>query len=273
VSLNLLQASDSPKGWLAFANKYGAIGHSPILDHWHMGEKRKEGGHRIYEVEHEGEWHHLVGVLSRIYRDYQAIKEKDSRYLKKIIKWESGDVVREDRGLEMAGTRICPAIAMRGRYRHNSDYFNHMKRPDVFTPAAFSIRDYVNRYLEKSVSLQVSFEPKTLEFRSSLRYGSLGAALVAEAVEFMAGHFEARQCIVCGSWFRVGAGQTRVDRRFCSAACKMRAYRARKLPDTKDVEQGSRTTQRRKPNFFRGSFHVKKKQLRRLPLNPSTPPA
>jgi hypothetical protein len=119
------------------------------------------------------------------------------------------------------------AIAMRGKYDSNAHYFKYMKRPDLFTPAAFVLRDDINRYLEKSISLQASFDPKTLEFSSSLQYGSLGAALVAEALEFMAGHFEARQCAVCGSWFRIGSDQMRRDRQFCSAACKMRDYRAR----------------------------------------------
>lgn len=160
VSLNLLRTAHSPQGWLDFTNKYGMIGHRPILDRWHMGEKK--GQWRIYEVEHEGEWHHLTGVLSRIYQDYQAIKKRDSVYLSKIIKWDSDNVVREDRGLTIAGEKIRPSIAMRGRYRNNPHYFEHMKRPDVFVPAAFSIRDHVNRYLEKSLSLEISFDPKSL---------------------------------------------------------------------------------------------------------------
>jgi hypothetical protein len=178
---------------------------------------------------HEGEWHHLKNVLSKIYDDYPAIKRRDSTYLSKVIKWDSDNVVREDRGLKVGRTKILPAIAMRGEESsYNAHYFQYMKRPDVFAPAAFSLRDRVNSYLEKSLSLEISFDPKSLEFASSIRYSSLGAALVAEAVEFMAGHFAAQQCKVCGSWFRIGADQMRKDRIFCSAACKMRDYRARK---------------------------------------------
>jgi hypothetical protein len=54
------------------------------------------------------------------------------------------------------------------------------------------VGDSVSSYLGKSLSLEVSFDPKTLEFSTSLRYDSFGAALVAEAIEFMVGHFEAR---------------------------------------------------------------------------------
>jgi hypothetical protein len=179
-------------------------------------------------VKHEDEWHHLRNVLSQIYEDYPAIKKRDSRSLSKVIIWDSDDVVREDRGTKSDRTRIRPAIAMRGKYPVNAPYFEHMKRPDVIVPAAFALRDAINRYMEHSLSLRVSFDPKTLNFATSLSYGSLGAALIAEAVEFMAGHFEARQCAVCGSWFRMGTGQMRRDRLFCSAACKMRDYRTRK---------------------------------------------
>jgi hypothetical protein len=202
------------------------IGHRSVRDHWNLFEKKN--GCLFYELEHEGEWHRLTKVLSKIYNDYPAIRKKNTSYLSSVIKWESDNVVREDRGLKIGRAKISPAIAMRGKYSRNAHYFEYMKRPDVLTPAAFVIRDDVNRYLEKSLSLELSFDPKTFEFTSSLRYGSLGAALVVEAVEFMAGHFEAKQCAVCGSWFRTGANQMRKDRIFCSAACKMRDYRSRK---------------------------------------------
>jgi hypothetical protein len=224
VSKNLLTSGNSPQGWINFINKFGLIGRQPLLDRWHLFGRGtgKDKRHFICEVEHEGEWHHLRNVLGKIYRYHPAIRKRDSKTLSRFITWDSDDVVREER------TNLRMAIAMRGEHNFMSGYFDHMKRPDAFVPAAFVLRDEINSYMEKALSFEVSFDPKTLEFSSSLRYGSLGAALVAEAVEFMAGHFEARQCAVCGSWFRVGTGQMRVDRRFCSAACKMRDYRARK---------------------------------------------
>jgi hypothetical protein len=229
VSRNLLQAGD-PEGWLDFTNKFGMIGRRSSLDRWHMSGKDKQWF--VCDVEHEGDWHRLRKVLSIIYQDYPAIKRCDSKYLSTVIEWESDDVVRENRGLTIGRAEVRPAIAMRGKYSIDAHYFDHMKRPDVLVPAAFSLRDAVNRYMEGALSLKVSFDPETLEFASSLSYGSLGAALVAEAVEFMAGHFEARQCTVCGSWFRMGAGQMRRDRLFCSAACKMRDYRKRSKADS-----------------------------------------
>lgn len=77
-------------------------------------------------------------------------------------------------------------------------------------------------------SIEMNFDMPHLKFISSIRYSSFGVALIAEAVEFIAGHFEAKQCVVCGSWFRSDAAQRRRDRLFCAAACKMRDYRHRK---------------------------------------------
>jgi hypothetical protein len=56
--------------------------------------------------------------------------------------------------------KIKPAIALRGSYPLNAKYFESMRRPDVFVPAAIVISDYVNQYLEKSLSLEVSFDLK-----------------------------------------------------------------------------------------------------------------
>jgi hypothetical protein len=215
-------------------------GHQPALDEWHLTGRGvgKDKRRFICGIEHEGEWHYLRKILRRIYRYFPAIKKRDSKFLSKFITWDSDDVVREEWGPILGKTNLRMAIAMRGKHDFNSHYFEHMKRPDVFVPAAFVIRDEVNRYMEKALSLQTSFDVKTLEFSSLPRYGSFSAALVAEAVEFMAGHFEARQCAVCGSWFRVGAGQMRADRLFCSAACKMRHYRARKSKQRQKQQAG-----------------------------------
>jgi len=197
-----------------------------MLDRWHLCGKEKRTF--IAEIEHEGEWHHLRNVLFRIYTYYPAIRDKDSEFLSNYITWSSEDAVREDTGASILGTRITPAIAMRGKYQMNAHYFESMSRPDVFVPAAIVISDHVNRYLKKSLSLEISLDPKSLRFKSSFRYASLGAAIVAEAVEFVAGRLEARACSVCGTWFRIDGSHKRRDRIFCSAACKMRDYRARK---------------------------------------------
>jgi hypothetical protein len=224
VSLNLLKTADSPRAWIDFSNKFGLLGTGK--ERWLLSGRDPKLF--IYSVEAEGQFHHLLNVLLRIYRYFPAIQSNNTDHLGRFIEWESDDVVRETWGPNIGGVQTKPAIAMRGFSAREGEALNEMKRPDLVAPAAFSIEDYVNRYLKGALSLEIEFDRKRLKFASSLRYGSLGAALVAEAVDFMAGRFEAKQCKICSSWFRIGHEQKRRDRVFCSAACKMRDYRSRK---------------------------------------------
>ncbi|SEI19707.1 hypothetical protein [Tardiphaga sp. OK245] len=224
ISLNLLKNATSPNSWIDFSNKFGLLG--TAKERWFLTGRDPKVF--MCTVEAEGEFHHLLNVLRRIYGYFPAIKAANTDYLSRFIEWESDDVVRETWGPRLGNVQTKPAIAIRGFSSEDDDALRAMKSPDLIAPAAISIRDHVNRYLKDSLSLEIDFDQKQQKFTSSLRYGSLGAALVAEAVEFMAGRFEAQQCKVCSSWFRIGHEQKRRDRIFCSSACKMRDYRSRK---------------------------------------------
>ena len=45
----------------------------------------------------------------------------------------------------------------------------------------------------------------------------------------IAGDVRFQSCIECGAWFIVAPGRGREDKKFCSDACRMRAYRKRKI--------------------------------------------
>jgi hypothetical protein len=223
VSLNLLNSIGSPKAWIEFSNRFGMLGTEK--ENWYLtGRDRRLF---MYSVEAEGEFHHLCNVLWRVYNYYPAIRTGDADLLGRFIEWDSDDVVRENWGPVLGGIQTQPAIAMKGFTAAEDIAISGMKKPDLTAPAAFSIQDHVNRYLRDALSLEIAFDQRELKFTPSLRYGSLGAALVSEAVDFMTGRFEAKQCKVCSSWFRIGHERTRQDRVFCSAACKMRDYRKR----------------------------------------------
>jgi hypothetical protein len=223
VSLNLLNGVGSPKAWIEFSNRFGMLGTEE--ERWHLtGRDRRIF---MYSVEAEGEFHHLCNVLWRIYTYYPAIRTRNADLLGRFIEWDSDGVAREKWGPVLGGMQTRPAIAMKGFTAEEDAAISRMNIPDLVAPAAFSIQDHVNRYLKDALSLEITFDQQELRFAPSLRYGSLGAALVSEAVDFMTGRFEARQCKICSSWFRIGHERMRQDRVFCSAACKMRDYRKR----------------------------------------------
>jgi hypothetical protein len=224
ISLNLVNASNSPSAWIDFTNKFGMLGTEK--ERWFLSGRDP----RVFvcDVEAEGSFHHLLNVLRRIYDYFPAIQSKNSNHLSRFIEWDSEGIPREKWGPKIGNTVLTPAIAMKGYTNAENEALKQMRPPDLVYPAAFSIQEHVNRYLKDALSLEIGFDSTENKFTSSLRYGSFGAALVAEAVDFMAGRFGAQQCKVCSSWFRIGREQKRRDRIFCSAACKMRDYRYRK---------------------------------------------
>jgi hypothetical protein len=56
----------------------------------------------------------------------------------------------------------------------------------------------------------------------------LHGALWLQLILAVDGAINLRSCVVCSRWFPIQVGKARVDRRYCSDACKMRAYRKRK---------------------------------------------
>jgi hypothetical protein len=218
VSMNILRTENKPNEWLKFVNKYGMIRPIRRLESTHIFGREKRLFY--YEAEHEGEWHYLRRVLGKIYGYSEALKKRDTKFLKNFIQWDSRGTVREDEGVSIGGHKIRLPI--------HSTYSEHFKKPDVFVPAASALRNTINRYFAQAISYEVDFDVESFEFSPTIRFSSLGAALVGEAMEFMVGHFEARQCNVCSTWFRVGETHRRRDRVYCSAACKMRDYRSRK---------------------------------------------
>jgi hypothetical protein len=227
VSRNLLEADSGPVSWLEFTNKYGPLSFRDDQDACYAAGRDKR--QFMYQLaSHAGEWHHLRRTLFKIYNYYPAIRARDSKYLSQFIFWESDDVVREDDGRYLGKHRIRLPIAMRGKSKMDSQLFDHFSKPDVIGPAAFALSKSVNSYLKRAASIELNVETSTWKLAPTLKYHSLGAALVSEAIEFMTGHFEAKQCKICGSWFRIGVSSNRRDRIFCSAACKMRDFRSRK---------------------------------------------
>lgn len=76
-----------------------------------------------------------------------------------------------------------------------------------------------------------------LEFRLDDPDGKPGAALVATSLASalkiqlgmsLTGEALPRRCPECSTWFSVASGSGRPEKIYCSAACKMRAYRRRK---------------------------------------------
>jgi hypothetical protein len=62
-----------------------------------------------------------------------------------------------------------------------------------------------------------------------IRPRTLLHALWAQLVLAIDGNMDLGVCVQCRKWFRLDAGRGRSDKQYCSNACRMRAYRKRKV--------------------------------------------
>ena len=76
--------------------------------------------------------------------------------------------------------------------------------------------------------LMLTLEPPNGAARLCIRPSDLEHALWMQLSLAIDGAQNFKPCVVCGAYFRLEAGGSRVDKEYCTDACRMRAYRNRK---------------------------------------------
>jgi hypothetical protein len=100
------------------------------------------------------------------------------------------------------------------------------KRPPGDHPA----RGYLKHpALGSTVELFLKEDPSSASARLCIRPNSLAYALWAQLLLAIDGNLNLRACVHCRKWFTLEAGRGRSDKEYCSNACRMRAYRKRKV--------------------------------------------
>lgn len=95
-----------------------------------------------------------------------------------------------------------------------------------------AIMTYLEDGYNYAMGGSLTFQVKTVDlshFRSEIVASSLLAALDVQWGMSVASNILHRQCAACSTWFAVHPGSGRPEKLFCSDACRMRAYRQRKL--------------------------------------------
>jgi hypothetical protein len=80
-----------------------------------------------------------------------------------------------------------------------------------------------------AVNLRLKENPLSASASLCIRPYSLLHALWAQLFLAIDGNLNLRTCVQCRKWFTLEAGRGRSDKEYCSSACRMRAYRKRKL--------------------------------------------
>ena len=212
-------------GILNFAERWGALGSEGTCaimrvtdDGLELDEYGSVWGEAIslWEIE-TGNMHDAV-----VFWDAARLGQED--ILKKSI-WFDGDTVcwhSVPDGWAFSGE------AWVSEPEHHPERFEDIKRHGLARAALFIVQDVVNEGLRARVHEQLQWD-ETSE-RSTIRImpTNLIGALWLQLANAIEANRDYGQCSECSSWFEIAPGSGRPDKRYCSDACRMRAYRKRK---------------------------------------------
>jgi hypothetical protein len=223
---NFADVEPTPDEILAFANRYGCLGGSaseiiPLDGGVAPGERALSWSRNIYRLRH------LVDL-------HRAIQEDDQEALTSRIRWEEGRVIYavegEDAWLPLSLSVIATSSgAPRG-------LFETFRHGDTLQPALHHLATGISAGLREDVATELVLDPKTGKRRiEPVPRGLLGAMWLQLAHVFQSDQ-TFRRCDACGTWYALARNKEKLDRGYCSNACRSRAYKGRQ---SRAVELGA----------------------------------
>lgn len=246
--LTFADTASTRDGIAAFANRYGLLGGDLSKDLMPLESREATaehsptvGGSPIIVGERFADWSSEIGAMRECVTLWRMVKAGDTAGLSRHITWDDSPprvILYDGRPGEDFGTKA----AIAGERLHPS-LFESIPRGNVALAAQHYLQDTVNRRLRERANVRLLWD--------SDKYGRLDLAIwprgligalwvqVARAID---GDRDFRSCDVCGRWWEVGRDGKRTNRRYCSNACKLRAYRKRQKPkDSNTTTEGSNT--------------------------------
>jgi hypothetical protein len=207
--------AETPVAILNFANQYGLLGGPAVK---FFGVLAEEESSRAEPIER---W------LTEIQLMRTAIALWDSRD-------EPGALVREGHALEEIAERLhwldegqagawgSPAARLR------QDAVIDRVRKNPYAVAMFTLQSVINTCLASHLKVSIEHGARD-NFPLTLEPDSLRTALWLQFAQSVEDRIRYRQCAVCNKWFEISTGPkgSRKHRRYCSDACRMKAYRKR----------------------------------------------
>jgi hypothetical protein len=165
-------------------------------------------------------------------RVWEAVLNKEQTFLKRLIRWEQARVIAQ------LGKSLpdCPQAGM--ETIASADFgdprmWSKLKQGDLLDPAALYLQRSINKQLAQFPS-QVRMLWDHADSFVFIEPANLAGALWLQFALAVDGNRDYRVCKQCREWFEIGGNQKRsvgadhrrADARFCSDACKQKAYRA-----------------------------------------------
>lgn len=202
-----------------FADKFGLlVATSTVV----LPDDHPFAGQLAY-AESLSNWHHHIREMRLTMAVWDAVLNRDIDALRSMLRVEPGG--RDVHGQQVAVYR-CGGFGFPGD-DFPVTYLPAVAAGDLATVAVAHVHQILNSWLQNAVVPSVvvaASDSLKLQWRPLHLLGAMWLQF-ALAVD---SHKQFRPCANCGTWFEISADGSRASRQYCSDACRMRAYRARK---------------------------------------------
>lgn len=214
------ELADTPitlEGIRRFANKWGLL-RWHVLRNIHFEPQEIPLGSGIWVGEPAKEWAAAIYELRNYVRLWDLIRKGDAAQIPEYLRvFDARD--------ESVNKALRPKI---------KESFAAWNSDDLLDFAQSELRHAVNSRLSRTLSPQLTSssssdgQSSADEWNLHFEPECLLDGLWFQFALAIRGQIEHRQCVVCAAWFEIATGSGRRDKRYCSVACQMRAYRKRK---------------------------------------------
>jgi hypothetical protein len=224
----------TPEGVLTFANTYGSLGPGvPIVPSAKDAPAVGPGPRGEYFPD----WQRQISDMLQLTTLWDLLRAGDKDRLARHVLWEKGRVRFRSHAATTEGEGGGPSAL-----GHNKTHAviapvgegpglpGGFEPGDVLRPA----RAYLQQRLDQQLQRHAGGTSPRLAWGTargdlSLRFAAadLGAALWLQLADAVANGRAFDRCRTCEKWFEVSPDTARSHRRFCSDACRVKAYRGR----------------------------------------------
>jgi hypothetical protein len=228
------------QGTLRFADRFGLLLSARVRQQEAGGARGPAAGRAVFEVlaphaERLESWRGEIVAMRHAVAVWQQLEAGEGGALARHIRWERDQagvrsvVIDTHPDLPPGEAPAAPDLRLQevvADREGGADWLTRFPPGDPLLPAKVWLARLLNRRLGGGLAASFGLDGSG---RMSLvpRPQTLLQALWLQFGLAVAGHKTYRRCSVCQDWFEVSPGAARTNRRFCSVACKNRAYRDR----------------------------------------------
>ena len=213
------ETTPTEAGIKLFADRYGLLGDEEVRATMATEGPRQRGAALGRNGERLAGWNGQIARMQQAVRLWGMVQSGNIAGLAQYIKWDG------DQAVSYQGP---PDLYLIASAEESPEQLTKYTPGDVLRPAQTYVQWLTNRMLTTRASPRLLWDTEPDRLSLHLVPRNLLGALWLQFARAIDGNREFRQCRQCYTWLELSPEIARTNRKYCTDACRLRAFRARK---------------------------------------------